>query len=167
MSNGWQRREFGSGSSLDIGQFVKLDTTDQRDRGCGWVFHVSAEGINGGDTVTQHGAYDTEDDAKRAAADWIREFCATALTAIGTDQSGASGGASEIDRVQAAKRRALSIADERGKENSALRQALRTAIRHIEHMSAWIAEQKAGYSFESLGEDFPAIRDAAAKEGAK
>lgn len=81
--NGWQRREFGRGSSLTIGKFVKLDTTDQRDRGCGWVFHVSAEGINGGDTVTQHGAYDTEDDAKRAAENWIRDFCTTALAAIG------------------------------------------------------------------------------------
>lgn len=80
--SGWQRREFGSGSSLDIGKFVKLDTTDQRNRGCGWVFHVSSEGINGGDTVTQHGAYDTEDDAKRAAENWIREFCATAFAAI-------------------------------------------------------------------------------------
>lgn len=40
-------------------------------------------------------------------------------------------------------------------------QALTLAIRHIEHMAAWIAKQKAGYSFESLGEDMPGIRAAA------
>lgn len=165
MSN-WQRTEFGGRSSLTIGQFVRLDTTDQRDRGCGWVFHVSAEGINGGDTVTQHGAYDTEDDAKRAAEHWIREFCTTALAAIGTDLSELTGGPSEVARLQEAKRRALSIADERSKDNVALRQSLSTAISHIEHMSAWITDQKAGYSFESLGEDLPGIRAAAAQGGA-
>lgn len=41
------------------------------------------------------------------------------------------------------------------------KQALTLAISHIEHMSAWITKQNAGYSFESLGEDMPAIRDAA------
>lgn len=39
-------------------------------------------------------------------------------------------------------------------------QALKLALAHIEHMSAWIAAQKAGYSFESLGEDMPGIRAA-------
>jgi len=38
--------------------------------------------------------------------------------------------------------------------------ALRTAIAHIEHMAAWITAQNAGYSFESLGEDMPNIRAA-------
>lgn len=42
-----------------------------------------------------------------------------------------------------------------------LRAALRTAITHIDHMAAWITAQKAGYSFESLGEDMPGIRAAA------
>jgi hypothetical protein len=41
-------------------------------------------------------------------------------------------------------------------------QALRLALAHIEHMSAWIAAQKAGYSFESLGEDMPGMRAAVA-----
>lgn len=38
--------------------------------------------------------------------------------------------------------------------------ALKTALDHIEHMAAWIAAQKAGYSFESLGEDMPNMRRA-------
>lgn len=41
--------------------------------------------------------------------------------------------------------------------------ALKTAIQHIEHMAAWIAKQKAGYSFESIGEDMPGLREALAK----
>lgn len=41
-----------------------------------------------------------------------------------------------------------------------MRDALKTAISHIEHMAAWIEKQNAGYSFESLGEDMPGIRAA-------
>ncbi len=41
---------------------------------------------------------------------------------------------------------------------NAMREALTTAVRHIEHMAAWITKQNAGYSFESLGEDMPRIR---------
>lgn len=40
----------------------------------------------------------------------------------------------------------------------ATRKALKTAVDHIEHMAAWIAKQNTGYSFESLGEDMPAIK---------
>ena len=49
----------------------------------------------------------------------------------------------------------------------ALLKALDLALSHIEHMAAWITAQKAGYSFESLGEDMPDIRAAlaAAKTG--
>jgi hypothetical protein len=39
--------------------------------------------------------------------------------------------------------------------------ALKLAIQHIDHMAAWITAQRAGYSFESLGEDMPGIREAA------
>ncbi len=42
-------------------------------------------------------------------------------------------------------------------------EALRCAIRHIEHMAAWIGKQSAGYSFESLGEDMPGIAAALAE----
>lgn len=38
--------------------------------------------------------------------------------------------------------------------------ALGTALDHIEHMAAWIAARKAGYSFEGLGEDMPDMRAA-------
>lgn len=38
-----------------------------------------------------------------------------------------------------------------------LRAALAMAKSHIEHMAAWIVSRSAGYSFESLGEDMPAI----------
>ena len=37
---------------------------------------------------------------------------------------------------------------------------LRTAVRHIEHMAAWIDKQGAAYSFESISEDMPGIRAA-------
>lgn len=39
-----------------------------------------------------------------------------------------------------------------------LRSALKMAIEHIEHMTAWIARQRNGYSFEGLGEDWGAIK---------
>ena len=42
----------------------------------------------------------------------------------------------------------------------AARAALKIAIGHIEHMSAWIEKQNAGYSFESIGEDMPGLRAA-------
>lgn len=45
-----------------------------------------------------------------------------------------------------------------------MQEALKLAILHIEHMSRWIASQRGGYSFESLGEDMPGIY-AALKEG--
>ena len=40
---------------------------------------------------------------------------------------------------------------------------LQVAVRHIEHMAAWISKKNAGYSFEGLGEDMPGIRAAIAK----
>lgn len=48
--------------------------------------------------------------------------------------------------------------NEAAAEIKMLRDALRTAVGHIEHMAAWIGNQNAGYSFESLGEDMPGIR---------
>lgn len=44
-----------------------------------------------------------------------------------------------------------------GTERSLLRDALRLAKDHISHMSAWIASQQGGYSFEALGEDMGTI----------
>ncbi len=45
-------------------------------------------------------------------------------------------------------------------ERNAARRALAKALDHIEHMSAWIARQNAGYSFESISEDMPEMRKA-------
>lgn len=42
--------------------------------------------------------------------------------------------------------------------NAGLREGLRTAIQHIEHLAAWISEKQAGYVFEALGEDIPGLR---------
>ncbi len=44
----------------------------------------------------------------------------------------------------------------------ALAEALRYAKNHIEHMANFIAAKRAGYSFESLGEDMPGILEALA-----
>jgi hypothetical protein len=53
------------------------------------------------------------------------------------------------------------IREQRSKANRALA-ALKDAVGHIEHMAAFIGAQKLGYSFESLGEDMPGIKDALA-----
>lgn len=42
-------------------------------------------------------------------------------------------------------------------KNVWLKNALRDAKHHIEHMAAWIGKQNGGYSFEALGEDMPGI----------
>lgn len=42
----------------------------------------------------------------------------------------------------------------------ALHEALKSAVGHINHMAAFISNLKAGYSFESLGEDIGDIRAA-------
>lgn len=51
------------------------------------------------------------------------------------------------------------------KEKTDLAAALKLALDHIEHMAAFIGNQKAGYSFESLGEDMPGMRAALNPEG--
>ena len=43
-------------------------------------------------------------------------------------------------------------------ENERLKSSMGNAIRHIEHMAAWITKQNAGYSFEALGEDIEEFR---------
>lgn len=46
-----------------------------------------------------------------------------------------------------------------------VREALKTAVEHLEHMAAWISsgsEAHPGYSFEALGEDMPGIKAALA-----
>lgn len=51
------------------------------------------------------------------------------------------------------------IQQDAANEIERLRARLQTAVGHIEHMAAWITQQNAGYSFESLGEDMPGLRD--------
>jgi hypothetical protein len=55
------------------------------------------------------------------------------------------------------------IREQRSRANRA-RAALKDAISHIEHMSAFIGSLNLGYSFESLGEDMPEMKDALADE---
>lgn len=47
----WTQHRVG-GFELEAGA-LRLAITDQRDRNCGWVWHVSVDGINGGDTIEQ------------------------------------------------------------------------------------------------------------------
>ena len=54
----------------------------------------------------------------------------------------------------------LPAADTLKIQRNELRTALKVAIDHIEHMSAFIATQRLGYSFESLGEDMPEMKSA-------
>ena len=44
-----------------------------------------------------------------------------------------------------------------------LRDALTSAVGHIEHMAAWVTDQRKGYNFEAMGEDMTSIRAAIAK----
>lgn len=48
-------------------------------------------------------------------------------------------------------------------ENAKLREVLKLAVVHIEHMAKWIGQHQHGYSFESLGEDGAAIYAALSK----
>lgn len=57
----------------------------------------------------------------------------------------------------------LRAAAQRIEERAEMLAALKAAVGHLDHMAAWIGKQNAGYSFESLGEDMPGMRDAIAK----
>jgi hypothetical protein len=64
-----------------------------------------------------------------------------------------AGTVTHYNRAVTRIRSALALHDE-------LVAALECAVSHVEHMAAWIGDQNAGYSFESLGEDEPSIRAA-------
>lgn len=55
---------------------------------------------------------------------------------------------------------AYAAADSNKLHRDHLRRELKVAIAHIEHMAAFISNQRLGYSFESLGEDMPEIKSA-------
>lgn len=78
--SGWVQDRHG-GFDMETGA-LRLAITDQRDRNCGWVWHASVDGINGGDTVDQCGRFATADEAKRACEEWVREFCRKTLAAF-------------------------------------------------------------------------------------
>lgn len=61
---------------------IRLATTNQSDRGCGWVWHVSVDHIYGGDTIAQRGGFETEAEAQAAAVEWTRDYCRAALAAL-------------------------------------------------------------------------------------
>ena len=75
--------------------------------------------------------------------------------------------AAPIERTEAAKAEIQSAYEKRvlscleyTTPPAGIREALETAIQHIEHMAAWIGKQNTGYSFESLGEDMDGMRAA-------
>lgn len=70
-----------SGSELKTGA-LDLRITDQRDRRCGWVFHVTAEGSYDGATIAQQGGFLDEKSAKIAAEAWARDFCSRTMQAL-------------------------------------------------------------------------------------
>lgn len=67
---------------LYVGNGVEVCTTDQSGRGGGWVFHVTFDGMNGGDTLTQRGGFATEPEAMRAAEEWLSIFCENVRAAL-------------------------------------------------------------------------------------
>lgn len=77
----WTKRSHASGFDLDTGA-LRLTVTDQNDRYCGWVWHVSVDHIYDGDTIERCGHLESADEAKRAACAWARAFCEKTLAAI-------------------------------------------------------------------------------------
>lgn len=75
----WRRR--GSGHDLQASA-IRLSTTNQSDRGCGWVWHVCVDHIYGSDTIEHRGGFATEAEAQAAAVEWTRDYCRTALAAL-------------------------------------------------------------------------------------
>lgn len=87
----------------------------------------------------------------------LNEICAEIYDRWDKDQRSGkllgalAGTVTNYNRAVTRIRSALALHDE-------LVTALERAASHIEHMAAWIGDQNAGYSFESLGEDAPSIR---------
>lgn len=86
-------------------------------------------------------------------ADWLRDL-ADDMTSWSFDAMLPKGDINKMERDPYAE-----IREQRLKANRALA-ALKDAVGHIEHMAAFIASQQLGYSFESLGEDMPGMKDA-------
>jgi hypothetical protein len=67
------------GSELQAAQ-MRLATTDQSDRGCGWVWHVHADDYS--DQMACGGHLRSEDEAKKAAIEFVRSYCTSVLSAL-------------------------------------------------------------------------------------
>lgn len=82
MSKAWT--SLLSGLRLVAGG-LNLAVTDQSDRGCGWCWHVSlAEPDRNGEIgeIAWGGGKETAEEAKLAAEQYARDFCARTLAAI-------------------------------------------------------------------------------------
>jgi hypothetical protein len=77
----WTGRGVSAGHDLQIG-LLRISTTDQTYRGCGWVWHVTAAHNYGNDALAQDGDYATEEEAKAAGIGWVRRHCEKTLTAL-------------------------------------------------------------------------------------
>lgn len=86
-------------------------------------------------------------------ADWLRDLVDD-MDGWSFDAMLPKGDINKLERDPYAE-----IREQRVRANRA-QAALKDAISHIEHMAAFIAPLKAGYSFESLGEDMPGMKDA-------
>ena len=80
----WMPRPY-SGHELFAGE-LRLSTTDQRDRGCGWCWHVSVECTYDGGELAGRGGFASEAEAQAAAIAFVRTFCATAIGALPEDE---------------------------------------------------------------------------------
>ncbi|MEH2476220.1 hypothetical protein V1281_002610 [Nitrobacteraceae bacterium AZCC 2161] len=78
----WSDRGNSKGHDLQLGSLLRLSTTDQTYRGCGWCWHVTVEHDYGNDAVAQHGGCASETEAQAAALAWTRTFCESALAVI-------------------------------------------------------------------------------------
>ncbi|ODM79100.1 hypothetical protein A6452_28820 [Bradyrhizobium elkanii] len=76
----WTPRPYG-GHELFAGEF-RISITDQRDRHCGWVWHVSVECSYDGGELAGRGGFDSEAEAQAAAIAFVRSLCKTAVDAL-------------------------------------------------------------------------------------
>ncbi|NLS02287.1 hypothetical protein HGP14_02745 [Rhizobium sp. P32RR-XVIII] len=72
----------------------------------------------------------------------------------------ASSAMALVRNHEATVRAALAPAPHVVRSQIATAEALKVAIRHIEHLAAFIGSKQLGYSFEGLGEDLPGMKAA-------
>lgn len=77
----WTSRGLSAGHDLQLG-LLRISITDQTYRGCGWVWHVTAEHTYGNDALAQNGDCATESEARAAGIAWVRRHCEETLAAL-------------------------------------------------------------------------------------